>query len=108
MLQIPQQLVLQSASTGIRSQRPVTTLNVQEVVATANQIRGQQGSHIMTAGSTSSTIGGQTVVTVGNLTGKFSLMLHFLRFIPSTASANLHAIFGFITFIDSRYFLQFF
>lgn len=61
-LQVQQQVVLQSA-TGIRTQRPLSTLAVQEVVAGASPVRAQQQPN--TIGSPAA---GQTVVTVGNLT----------------------------------------
>lgn len=62
--QVQQQVVLQSA-TGIRTQRPLGTLTVQEVVAGASPVRTQQQTGTIVSGSPAA---GQTVVTVGNLT----------------------------------------
>jgi hypothetical protein len=62
-LQVQQQVVLQSA-TGIRTQRPLGTLTVQEVVAGASPVRTQQQAGTIVSGSPAA---GQTVVTVGNL-----------------------------------------
>lgn len=60
-------MVLQSGVAGIRAQRPIGTLTVQEVPAGGSPIRAQhqqqQGTIVTSSPST-----GQTVVTVGNLT----------------------------------------
>ncbi|KAI9564810.1 hypothetical protein GHT06_008551 [Daphnia sinensis] len=61
---VQQQVVLQSA-TGIRTQRPLGTLTVQEVVTGASPVRSQQQAGTLMSGSSAA---GQTVVTVGNLT----------------------------------------
>ena len=57
-------MVLQSA-TGVRTQRPLGTLTVQEVVTGASPVRTQQQIGTLVAGNSAA---GQTVVTVGNLT----------------------------------------
>lgn len=56
--------MLQSA-TGVRTQRPLGTLTVQEVVAGVSPVRTQQQAGTIVSGSSAT---GQTVVTVGNLT----------------------------------------
>lgn len=57
--------MLQQTATGIRTQRPLGTLTVQEVVTGASPVRSQQQTGTIISGSSAA---GQTVVTVGNLT----------------------------------------